>query len=120
MNYRQSLLLSFLIVALPVSRAFAQDPVKLSPQYYKGLIDNDDIRVVEFHIPPGQKEPMPSHSHGFVYALEDAQLRISFPDGRTEEISVKAGEARWRDKITHAVENIGTTEARTLAVELKK
>jgi len=86
----------------------------------KVLIDNDDIRVVEFHIPPGQKEPMPSHSHGFVYALEDAQLRISFPDGRTEEISVKAGEARWRDKITHAVENIGTTEARTLAVELKK
>ena len=92
----------------------------MSPQYYKVLIDNDEIRVVEFHFKPGEKEPMHSHSRGFVYSLEDAKLRISFPDGRSEELSVKAGEARWRDKVTHAAENIGTTQARTLAVELKK
>ena len=120
MSYRQSILLSFVSFWLIGINAFAQDPVKLSPQYYKVLIDNDELRLVEFHLTPGEKEPMHSHARGFVYALEDAKLRITFPDGKTEEISVKAGESRWRDKITHAVENIGTTQARTLAVELKK
>ena len=33
---------------------------------------------------------------------------------------MKTGEARWRDPVTHAVENIGTTEAQVIAVELKK
>ena len=120
MNYCRSILLSFVSFSLYCISAFAQDPVTLSPQYYKVLIDNDEVRLVEFHLTPGAKEPTHSHARGFVYALEDAKLRITFPDGRSEDISVKAGESRWRDKITHAVENIGTTQARTLAVELKK
>jgi hypothetical protein len=27
--------------------AFAQDPVKTSPQYYKVLLENDQVRVLE-------------------------------------------------------------------------
>ena len=99
---------------------FAQDPVKLSPQYYKVLIDNDEMRVLEFRCKPGEKEAMHSHPRGFVYGLEDAKIRVSFPDGKSEESVIKKGEARWRDPLTHAVENIGTTEAHVIAVELKK
>jgi len=33
---------------------------------------------------------------------------------------MKTGEARWPDTVTHALENIGTTEAHVIAVELKK
>ena len=60
------------------------------------------------------------HARGFVYALTDEKLKITFPDGKTEEIAMKTGEARWRDPVTHAVENVGTTEAQVIAVELKK
>ena len=31
------------------------DPVKISPQYYKVLLENDQVRVVEYHLKPGQK-----------------------------------------------------------------
>lgn len=108
------------LVTVPLSSISAQDPVKLSPQYYKVLVDNDEVRVLEFRFKPGDKEPMHSHARGFVYALTDAKLKITFPDGKTEETAMKTGEARWRDPITHAVENIGTTEAQVIAVELKK
>jgi hypothetical protein len=99
------------VIAVPSSCLFAQDPVKQSPQYYKVLIDNDEVRLLEYHLKPGEKEPMHSHPRGFVYYLANAKVRVSLPDGKTEESELKAGEAHWRDALSHAVENTGNTEA---------
>ena len=115
----QTILLCCLI-AVPFTSVFAQDPVQLSPQFYRVLIDNDEVRVLEFHFKPGESEPMHSHPRGFVYALTDAKLKVSLPDGKSEEIVIQAGEAHWREPVTNAIENIGTIEARAIAVELKK
>jgi hypothetical protein len=41
--------------------AFAQDPVKTSPQCYKVLLENDQVRVLEYHLKAGEKEPMHLH-----------------------------------------------------------
>jgi quercetin dioxygenase-like cupin family protein len=98
----------------------AQDPVKLSPQYYKVLLENDQVRVLEYHLKPGEKEPTHSHSAGVVYVFGDAKLKFTFPDGRTEEGAATAGEVIWRNPVTHRVENTGTTEAHALVVDLKK
>lgn len=97
----------------------AQDPVKLSPQYYNVRIDNDRLRVLEFRLKPGEKDMMHSHPPGFVYWLSDANLRMTLPSGSTSDLVAKAGEILWRDSTTHAGENIGNTEAHALAVELK-
>jgi quercetin dioxygenase-like cupin family protein len=97
----------------------AQDPVKLSPQYYKVLLENDQVRIVEYRLKAGEKEPMHSHSAGVVYVLSGAKLKFSYPDGRTEEKAAATGEAIWWEPTTHAVENIGDTEAHAIAVDLK-
>jgi hypothetical protein len=47
-------------------------------------------------------------------------MKTTFPDGRRAESSGGAGEAHWRNPVTHALENIGSTEAHALAVDLKK
>ena len=120
MKYSFHAILFCCLIAVPLSSTFAQDPVKLSPQYYKVLIDNDEVRVLEFRFKPGEKEPMHSHPRGFVYSLADSKIRTSFPDGKREESAMKTGEVRWRDAVTHAAENIGDTEAHAVAVELKK
>ena len=98
----------------------AQDPVKQSPQYYKVLLENDQVRVLEYRLKPGEKEPMHTHVGGALYIFGDAKMRTTYPDGRTSESSGGAGEAHWRNPVTHAIENIGTTEAHALAVDLKK
>lgn len=108
-----------LAFAISARIATAQDPVKLSPQYYKVLLENDQVRVLEYRLKPGEKEPMHSHTTGVVYIFGDAKLRTTYPDGRTEETSGAAGEAHWRNPVTHALENVGNTEAHALAVELK-
>jgi len=97
----------------------AQDPVKLSPNNYKVRIDNDRVRVLEFHLKPGESEPMHSHPPGFVYSFDDATLRMTFPDGSKSDLQLHAGGVFWREATTHAAENIGNTEAHALALELK-
>jgi quercetin dioxygenase-like cupin family protein len=108
-------ILTSLLVVLCIS-ADAQDPVKTSPQYYKVLLENDLVRVLEYRLKAGEKEPMHSHPTGVVYVLSGAKLRFSYPDGRTEERTAATGETIWREPTTHAVENVGDTEAHAIAI----
>lgn len=105
-------------VAISSEVAATQDPVKLS-QYYKVLLENEQVRVLEYRLKPGEKEPMHSHPAGIVYLFGDATLKFTYSDGRTEERAATAGETLWREPVTHAVENTGTREAHALAVDLK-
>ena len=109
-------LIALLAVCLTTN---AQDPVKTSPQYYKVLLENNQVRVLEYRLKAGEKEPMHSHPAGVVYVLSGATLKFSYPGGRTEEKAAATGEAIWRDPVTHAVENIGKTEAHAIAIDLK-
>ena len=107
------------LLALLYSTAHAQDPVKASPQYYKVLLENDQVRVLEYRLKPGEKEPMHSHPAGVVYVLIGATLKFTYTDGRTEEKAAVVGETLWRNPTTHAVENVGDTEAHAIAIDLK-
>lgn len=114
-------LLAIAITFLPVLclTAHAQDSVTTSPQYYKVLLDNDRVRVLEYRLKAGEKEPMHSHPAGVVYVLGGAKLKFTYPDGRTEEKTATTGETIWREPTTHAVENVGNTEAHAIAIDLK-
>jgi beta-alanine degradation protein BauB len=107
------------LFAVLCTMAHAQDPVKTSPQYYKVLLENDQVRVLEYRLKAGEKEPMHSHPAGVVYVLSGAKLKFSYPDGRTEEKAAATGGTIWREPTTHAVENIGDTEAHAIAIDLK-
>ena len=111
------ILLSLLVVLC--TPAYTQDPVKPSPQYYKVLLENDQVRVLEYRLKAEEKEPVHSHPAGVVYVLSDAKLKFSYPDGRTEERTAATGETIWRDPTTHAVENVGDTEAHAITIDLK-
>ncbi|PYL80838.1 MAG: hypothetical protein DMF23_15505 [Verrucomicrobia bacterium] len=75
------------LLAILCTTVHAQDPVKTSPQYYKVLLENDQVRVLEYRLKAGD---------------------------------CCRGETIWRDPTTHAVENIGDTEAHAIAVDLKR
>jgi beta-alanine degradation protein BauB len=103
-------------VVAPVS---AQDVVKVSPETHKVLLENEHIRVLDVHAKPGEKVGMHSHPASTLYYLTDGKLKITYPDGRTEERTVKAGTAVWSEPVTHAVENIGANEFHEVHTELK-
>lgn len=95
------------------------DPVALSPQLYSVRFENDRVRVLEYRLKPGGREPMHSHPPGVVFALADATVRTTLPNGTAVMYPSHAGDVLWRDAVTHSAENVGTTEAHYYAVELK-
>jgi len=98
----------------------AQDPVKLAPDKCKVLLENERVRVVDFVLKPGEKLGMHSHPATVVYFLSAAKIKTVLPDGKASEAEVKAGDTRWSDAVTHANENVGTTTAHVLVVEMKE
>ena len=98
----------------------AHDPVKVAPKAFKVLLENDRLRVLEVRVNPGRKLPMHSHPAYLVYALTPHKVRVTFPDGKTKEVKIKAGEVLWSEGMSHAVDNIGTTEASVLNIEFKE
>ena len=84
------------------------------------LLENDQVRVLDVHAEPGEKVAMHSHPASILYYLTDGKLKVTYPNGKTEEREVKAGTAVWSDAVTHAVENVGSTEFHEVHTELKE
>lgn len=113
-------LLASLAFARPLGVILFQDATKLAPQMYKVVLENSHVRAVDYHIKPGEKEPMHSHPCGvLVYYFTDSNMRGSSPAGAVSESHNKAGDVVWRDPVTHFTENIGKSEVHALLVEPK-
>jgi len=107
------------VLAIGLSPLAAQDVGTVSPETHRILLENEHARVFDVHIKPGERVGMHTHPAGVLYIMSDARLRISYPDGRTEERTVHAGTASWIDGVTHAVQNVGTAEFHEIHIELK-
>jgi beta-alanine degradation protein BauB len=97
------------------------DPAKLDPAMYKVVLENKQLRAIDYHIGPGQTEPMHSHPCGvFVYFFTDADMASTLADGNKSEGHSRAGDVVWRSPVTHFGKNIGNKEAHMLLVEPKE
>ena len=113
-------LFTTLLLFVAAGTALAQDVVKVSPETHRVLLENAQVRVLDVQVKPGAKVAMHSHPAGILYYLSDAKLKIAYPDGKTEEREVKAGTAVWSEAVTHAAENVGSTELHEVHTELKQ
>lgn len=99
--------------------AQTQDPLKIYPENYKVIIENDRVRVLDFQLKKGAKETTHIHPAHVVYVLTGFRIRFTFPDGKTAIRETKTGDVLYSDAVAHASENIGATDAHGLLVELK-
>jgi quercetin dioxygenase-like cupin family protein len=119
---RRAVLLAVIVLGFGFgARAvLAEDPVKVSPDVYKVLLDNQRVRVLSVTMKAGGKSPMHSHPANIVYTLNDSKVRFTTPDGKSVDVDLKAGNCIWNEAQTHAGENLGTTPVRALVIELKE
>ena len=115
------ILLLTCILGLAVSTALAQDVMKVAggPETHKVVLENDQVRVIDAHLKPGQKVAMHSHPANIVYDVTDAKIKVTSPDGKTAVREAKAGTAVWYGPLSHAAENVGTAEAHLVQTEMK-
>lgn len=113
-------LLAISSLALGLAKAAAQDPVQVSPEIYKLILDNDQVRVIEYQAGPGQVDQMHSLPQRLTYTLTPVKLKVMSPDGNIINVEAKEGEAYWQAPVTHSIRNVGKTEAKLLIVEIKE
>jgi quercetin dioxygenase-like cupin family protein len=97
----------------------AQDPVKVDSKHYTVEFENDQVRVLRAKYAPGEKSVMHGHPASVAVFITDHHGRFTYPDGKTEEITGKAGQALFIDPMEHLPENIGSQTLEVLVIELK-
>lgn len=109
------------LLCLAWSAALTQDVAKVAggAETHKVVLDNNEVRVLDVHVQPGQKVAMHSHPASVVYFVTDTKIKFTLPDGTSRVAEAKAGTAAWREPGTHAVENVGTAEFHLVQTELK-
>ncbi len=110
------------VLSLAVSTALAQDVTKVAggPETHKVILNNDQVRVLDVRIQPGQKVAMHSHPANVVYYVTGCKIKTTSPDGKTAIREGKADTAASFGPLTHAVENAGSTECHVVQVEMKQ
>jgi quercetin dioxygenase-like cupin family protein len=98
----------------------APDPIVAAPESYKVTFENDLIRVLDITLKKGKRSAMHSHPNYLGYVVTSCKVRFTYPDGKTEEMALKAGDTVWREAETHQVDNVGDTDCHVLNIELKQ
>lgn len=115
------LIIAALLFALPTSAMTQEiDPVSVSPDLYKVLLENDNVRVVLYNIGPGQSDKIHTHPPKVSYVVSGGTLRVHLGDSSFVS-GDSTGEATFRGAVPrHYVTNIGSTPISIVLVEPKK
>ncbi len=108
---------AFLVaIAVPAAGQTARPGTETSPK----ILENEQIKVRELRLKPGEKVAAQSFPNTFIYALTDGAL-VFTPPGRTPyELTFRSGEALWLSAQQAASANETGKEIRVLLVEIKQ
>ena len=108
--------LMLLALAAP---AAAQDPVKVDTKHYKVEFENAEMRVLRINYGPHEKSVMHEHPDAVAIFLTDGSVRFTMPDGKTQDMAPKAGQAIFTPGGPHLPENTGDKPFELILVESK-
>ncbi len=96
-----------------------RDPVATNPDLYRVVMENDRVRVLEYHDGPGDRTTQHGHPDSVMITLSSFRRRLIQGD-RSVDVALTDGMVRWLDAQEHAGENIGESPTRAIFVELKE
>ena len=96
-------------------------PEEVSPDVYKVLLDNEDVKVLEVTFEPGQSDNMHDHYPVTFYLLQGGKAQVTMPDGTVNEREIPSGfTGHQLEKVRHQVKNIGDSTIKLILVERKR
>ena len=107
------------VVCLATVTVLAQDAAQVDAKHYKVVFEDAMVRVVRVHYGPHEKSPMHSHPNVAAVFLSDQQSKFTLPDGKTQMMSAKAGDAKVMAAFSHAAENMGDKPFDMILLEFK-
>jgi uncharacterized RmlC-like cupin family protein len=99
--------------------ANSKDPVAIDPKHYSVELENEKVRVLRIRYGPREKSQMHGHPALVGIMITDCHARFTYPDGKTEEITAKAGEVHDFPALEHLPENLSDKPFEVIGIELK-
>jgi mannose-6-phosphate isomerase-like protein (cupin superfamily) len=88
------------------------------------LLENDQIKVWEIRLAPGERGPFHAHTRNYFWTVVDGSVGLQrFADGTFMVRRYDVGETRFLEHtpdepLIHDLENVGDTDLRFITVEL--
>jgi quercetin dioxygenase-like cupin family protein len=111
--------ISFIAAAFLSSTIFAEDAVIADPAHYTVEFENDKVRIIRIKYGPGEKSVMHTHAQNVSIMLTDGTVRMTSPDGTSQDVPAEAGSATWSDAEEHLPENVGDGPLEVVLIEVK-
>lgn len=89
-----------------------------SPDYYSVLLEDERVRMLDMHLPAGEKDNEHVHPAEAVYFLSGGKAKIHLPDGQVMDAEIPDGGTLSNPSWEHFVENTGDTDIHAIVVEL--
>lgn len=99
--------------------ASAQDAVQTDGDKYQVVLENTQVRVLEYRDLPTEKTHLHKHPQFVVVAMSPFSRRLHLPDGRILTRQFKVGDVMYSDGESHIGENVGATPTHVLLIEMK-
>jgi len=95
-------------------------PENVSPDIYKVLFENDELKAVEATFPAGESDLMHEHGAYAAYIIEGGEVQMINPDGTSLNRNFPDGATAFSSNVQrHQVKNIGDSDIRVFMVEYK-
>jgi len=95
------------------------DALSIAPEFHKAIFEDGKVRVLEVTVPVGATARMHWHPRNINYIQADGTLRFTREDGTVADVELAVGQVTSSDAASHAVENIGDSEVKTMQIEFK-
>ena len=95
-------------------------PEVVSPDIYKVLLENEEVKVLEVTFNPGQGDLM--HEHGVItfFSLTGGEVKNTLADGKETKMTIPNEFAGHGNKLVkHQMQNLGDTVVKLILVEHK-
>ncbi|MBE3065085.1 MAG: hypothetical protein IMZ69_08725 [Spirochaetes bacterium] len=106
-------------ILLLSASAVAQDPVNVDPKHHKVEVDNPQVRVLRLTLGAGEKTPVYDHPASVAVFMGESTYRIGPVGGPSSQDPHQRGDVVLIAAGKHSIENLGSTEAEMVVIELK-
>ena len=97
-----------------------RDIVRVASTHVRVDFENDRTRVLRLTLGAGESIPLHDDRAGVLVCIAGCRIRFTMPDGKTQDVELKAGETRWLPDARRVTHNLADGPVEMLYIETKR
>ncbi len=97
-----------------------RDIVRVASTHVRVDFENDRTRVLRLTLGAGESIPLHDDRAGVLVCIAGCRIRFTMPDGKTQDVELKAGETRWLPDARRVTRNLADGPVEMLYIETKR